>query len=59
VSVFQIAYSLNQERNMKNIKAYTEDLDNNITFNYRVKNCEVEDLVEDLERENLTVEVSE
>jgi len=44
---------------MKNIKAYTEDLDNNITFNYRVKNCEVEDLVEDLRRENLTVEVSE
>lgn len=44
---------------MIKIKAYTEDLENNITFNYEVEDHEVDRLVEDLKKEALTVEVSE
>ena len=43
---------------MIKIKAYTEDLDENITFNYEVEEHEVDRLVEDLKKEDLTVEVS-
>ena len=42
---------------MTHIKAYTEDLDNNITFEYDVADRDVAKLVKDLKRENLTVEV--
>ena len=43
---------------MIKIKAYTEDLDENITFNYEVEEREVDRLVEELKKETLTVEVS-
>ena len=43
---------------MIKIKAYTEDLGENITFNYEVEEHEVDRLVEELKNENLTVEVS-
>jgi len=43
---------------MTHIKAYTEDLENNITFEYNVADRDVAKLVKDLERENLVVEVT-
>ena len=43
---------------MINIKAYTEDLEIDIVFHYEVEEHEVDRLVEDLKKENLTVEVS-
>lgn len=43
---------------MTHIKAYTEDLENNITFEYDVADRDVAKLVKDLERENLVVEVT-
>lgn len=42
---------------MKTIKAYTTDLTKNLTFNYRVRDDEIDDLVEELKRENLTIEI--
>jgi hypothetical protein len=43
---------------MTHIKAYTEDLENNITFEYDVADRDVAKLVKDLKRENLVVEVT-
>jgi hypothetical protein len=43
---------------MTHIKAYTEDLDNNLTFEYDVADRDVSKLVKELHRENLTVEIT-
>ena len=43
---------------MTHIKAYTEDLINNITFEYDVADRDVAKLVKDLKRERLVVEVT-
>lgn len=42
---------------MTNIVARTNDLENNITFEYTVSNADAPKLVEELERENLIVYV--